>query len=284
MRKLAGFVTTLSLGVAAVVATPALAQDAAASAAVELSVGTKVFDSEGAELGTVASAQGANVVVDLGAGKQVTLPANSFGKLEQGPTIGATKAQVMAAVDQAAAGNEAKLTAAIQPGADVRGVNGNSILGKVKLADADGVVLTTPTGDVKLPRSAFFVGQAGLATSFTAEQFAAAMQEVNTAAAADDAAVDAALVAGTDVRSLKGAAVLGKVKSASADAVVVTTSSGDDVSLPRSAFLMAPTGLAAAYTADQFAAAVAQATGEPAPQVQADTTAAATTTTEKSAN
>src|SRR3546814_6117000 len=91
-----------------------------------------------------------------------------------------------------------------------------------------------------------------LATSFTAEQFAAAMQQVNTAAAADDAAVAAALVAGTDVRSLKGTAVLGKVKSASADAVVVTTPGGDDVSLPRRAFLMSPAGLAAAYTAAQL--------------------------------
>src|SRR3546814_18881529 len=91
------------------------------------------------------------------------------------------------------------------------------------------------------------------------------MQQVNTAAAADDAAVAAALVAGADVRSLKGTAVLGKVKSASADAVVVTTPGGDDVSLPRSAFLMSPTGLAAAYTADQFAAAGAQSTGDPAP-------------------
>lgn len=266
MRKLAGFIVTLSLGTAAVMAAPASAQDAAAT--VDLSVGTKVFDSAGAELGTVASAQGANVVVDLGEGKQVTLPANAFGKLEQGPTIGATKAQVVAAVDQANAGSEAKLTEALQPGADVRGVNGNTVLGKVKLVVADGVVLTTPTGDVKLPRTAFFVGQTGLATSFTAEQFAAAMQEVNTAAAADDAAVAAALVAGTDVRSLKGAAVLGKVKSVSADVVVVTTAAGDDVSLPRSAFLMSSAGLAAAYTADQFAAAVAQVTGEPAPQAE----------------
>src|SRR3546814_16904307 len=82
MRKLAGFVATFSLGVAAVVAAPAMAQDPAA-ATVDLSVGTQVFDSEGAVLGTVSSAQGANVVVDLGAGKQVTLPAHSFGKLEQ---------------------------------------------------------------------------------------------------------------------------------------------------------------------------------------------------------
>ncbi|WP_228383630.1 hypothetical protein [Sphingopyxis fribergensis] len=254
-------------------AAPATAQDAAA-ATVDLSVGTKVFDSAGAELGTISSAQGANVVVDLGEGKQVTLPSNAFGKLEQGPTIGATKAQVVAAVDQAAAGSDAKLTAALQPGADVRSANGTAILGKVKLAAADGVVLTTPTGDVKLPRNAFFVGQAGLATSFTADQFAAAMAEVNTAAAANDAAVATALVPGADVRSLKGAAVLGKVKSASAATVVVTTAAGDDVSLPRSAFLMSPAGLAAAYTAEQFASAVAQATGAPAPQADATADAA----------
>lgn len=192
MRKFAAIIATLSLGTAAIVAAPAMAQDAAA-ATVDLSVGTKVFDSEGAELGTVTSAQGANVVVDLGAGKQVTLPSNAFGKLEQGPTIGATKAQVVAAVDQAAAGSDAKLTAALQPGADVRSATGSAVVGKVKLAEADGVVLTTPTGDVKLPRNAFFVGQAGLATSFTAEEFAAAVaQAITTPAPQADATAEAA--------------------------------------------------------------------------------------------
>ena len=177
MRKFAGFIATLSLGAAAIVAAPATAQDAAAAAVVDLSVGTKVFDSAGADLGTVTSVQGANVVVDLGAGKQVTLPNTAFGKLEKGPTIGATKAQVVAAVDQAAAGNDAKVAAALQPGADVKSANGSATVGKVKLAEADGVVLTTATGDVKLPRNAFFVGQSGLATSFTAEQFAAAVAQ-----------------------------------------------------------------------------------------------------------
>lgn len=176
MRKFAGFVATLSLGAAAIVAAPATAQDAA-TAAIDLSVGTKVFDSAGADLGTITSVQGANVVVDLGAGKQVTLPNSAFGKLEQGPTIGATKAQVIAAVDQAAAGSDAKVAAALQPGADVQSAKGAAIVGKVKLVEADGVVLTTATGDVKLPRNAFFVGQSGLATSFTAEQFAAAVAQ-----------------------------------------------------------------------------------------------------------
>src|SRR3546814_11913817 len=84
MRNLAGFVATFSLGVAAVVAAPAMAQDAAA-ATVDLSVGTQVFASEGAVLGPVASAQAAHVVVDLGEGRQLTLTPNSFGDLEQAP-------------------------------------------------------------------------------------------------------------------------------------------------------------------------------------------------------
>ncbi|MDZ3832578.1 MAG: hypothetical protein U0S50_12305 [Sphingopyxis sp.] len=260
MRRIAAIVASLSLGTAAISAAPALAQDAAAAAA-KLTVGTKVFDSESSELGTISETQGPNVVVDLGGGKQVTLPANAFGMLEQGPTIGATKAQVLAAVDQAAAGADAKLTEALQPGTDVHSAHGATIVGKVKLADAEGVVLTTPTGDIKLPRDAFFVGQKGLATSFTAEQFADAMQQANSAAAADNAAVAAALQPGAEVRSLKGSAILGKVKSAGADTVVVATASGDAVTLPRSAFLMSPAGLAAAYTAEQFADAVAKATG-----------------------
>ncbi len=120
--------------------------------------------------------------------------------LEKGPTIGATKAVVVAAVDQAAAGADAKLAAALVPGADVKSAKGAAVVGKVKLAEADGVVLTTATGDVKLPRNAFFVGADGLATSFTAEQFAAAVAQVtpspapqtDTATPADAEAEDAA--------------------------------------------------------------------------------------------
>ena len=191
MRKFARLFTSLSLGAAAI-AVPAIAQEtpaaaptaSAAPASAGLTAGAKVFDSTGAELGTVTSIDGANVVVDLGEGKQVTLPANSFGMLEKGPTIGATKAVVVAAVDQATAGADAKLAAALVPGTDVKSAKGATVVGKVKLAEADGVVLTTPTGDVKLPRNAFFVGAHGLATSFTAEQFAAAVAQASPASAA----------------------------------------------------------------------------------------------------
>lgn len=261
MRKFAALITTLSLGTAALTTAPALAQDAAATAEAKLAVGTKVFDSEKAELGTITSVQGPNVVVDLGAGKQVTLPGNAFGMLEQGPTIGATKAQVLAAVDQAAAANEAKLNAALVVGADVLSAQGAAVIGQVKLVEADGAVLTTPQGDIKLPRHALFVNaQDALATSFTADQFKAAMAQASQAEAADDAAVDAALTAGAEIRDINGTAILGNVKSFDAANVVVATSEGD-VSLPRSAFDIKGGKLAAAYTVEQFAEAVTQATG-----------------------
>src|SRR3546814_2467426 len=69
--------------------------------------------------------------------------------------------------------------------------------------------------DTLFPYTTLFRSQAGLATNFTAEQFASAMQQANQAAAADDAAVTAALQPGADVHSLHGAAVLGQVKSRS---------------------------------------------------------------------
>jgi hypothetical protein len=281
MRKLAGLMTSISLGMAAVAAAPAMAQDAAAAApTVTLTPGTVVYDSEGAVIGPIASDAGDNVVVTMG-DSPVTLPKNAFAKGDKGPAITITLAQLSAAVGKAATDNAAALDAAIQPGADVRSANGSVVLGKVKLADASGVVVTTPTGDVKVPKSAFFVSQTGLSTSFTAEQFAAAMQQVNQASAADDAAVTAALKTGAEVRGLQGTSVLGTVKSFDAANVVVTTASGD-VALPRSAFNMGANGLVAAYTADQFAAAVAQATGTAAPET-ADTSADAAPASEPEA-
>ena len=43
-----------------------------------------------------------------------------------------------------------------------------------------GVVVATAQGDVRLPRRAFFVAAQGLTTSFTAEQFAAAIAEATS--------------------------------------------------------------------------------------------------------
>ncbi|WOF44524.1 hypothetical protein KNJ79_06260 [Sphingopyxis indica] len=279
MRKIAVLLTSVSLGLAAVAAAPtmAAAQDAAGP---NLTAGTTVYDSEGTEIGPISSVSGSNIVVTMN-GKPVTLPANAFTQGDKGPAITITLAQLTAAIDKAAADNAAALTSALQPGADIRSAGGTAILGKVKLVDATGVVVTTPTGEVKVPKNAFFVSQQGLATSFTAEQFASAVAQANQASAADDAAVAAALKPGVEVRSINGAAVLGTVKSFDNANVVIATASGD-VALPRSAFNMGASGIVAAYTPEQFAAAVAQATGAPAPA--AETAAGDTSAAEAPAN
>ena len=193
MRRFATIFTSLSLGAATLAAAPVLAQaPAAAPAPTGITVGAKTFDSTGAELGTVASVTNGSVVIDLGEGKQVSMPESAFGLLEQGPTIGGTRADVLAAVNQGEASADAKLAAALQVGADVRSANGSAVLGKVKEVKPDGVVMTTASGDVQLPRDAFFAGPSGLATSFTAAQFADAVAAtVSTTASPPEATADA---------------------------------------------------------------------------------------------
>ena len=200
MRKYAGLFTSLTLGMALAAGAPALAQQApapAAAAGVNLAPGTTVHDSEGQPIGPIASVEGGNVVVTVG-DKPAALPATSFMQTDKGPAITLTLAQLNAALEQQNAALDAQLTAALQPGADIKGVNGNSVVGKLKSADAEGVVVASAQGDVRLPRKAFFVSPQGLATSFTAEQFAAAVAEAKAPAEATpgatadaDAAADA---------------------------------------------------------------------------------------------
>lgn len=186
MRKFAGFVTTLSLALAATTTAPALAQGTAA-AAVKLDAGTIVYDSEGKEIGPVSSNDGTNVVIALG-DKQVALPIASFGKTDKGPALGITVAELTAGIEQQAAASAAALDGALTAGADIRSAKGKAIVGKVKSASADAVVVTTAQGDFSLPRTAFFMSADGLATSFTAEQFAAAVAEAKAGASADTVA------------------------------------------------------------------------------------------------
>ena len=193
MRKHTAFLASLALATA-MTAAPALAQSApaAAPAGVTLTAGTTVYDSEGQAIGPIASSDGATVVVTVG-DRPAALPASAFMQTDKGTAITLSLTQLNAALDQQAAAADAQLTAALQPGADIKGVNGASVVGKVKTADAEGVVVTTAEGDVRLPRKAFFVAAHGLSTSFSAEQFAAAVAEAMApdAAAADDAATDA---------------------------------------------------------------------------------------------
>ena len=191
MRKYAGLMTSLSLALAATTGTAALAQAQPAASTVKLDVGAKVHDSEGVELGPIASNDGSVVVVDFG-GRQAALPANVFAQTDKGLAITITAAQLTAALDKQAADAAAALETALVPGAEIRGVGGTSVVGKVKSADADGVVVATDKGEVRVPRKAFFLTGKGLAMSFTADQFAAALAETATTPAAADTTADAA--------------------------------------------------------------------------------------------
>ncbi|MBL0914009.1 MAG: hypothetical protein IBJ13_00360 [Sphingopyxis sp.] len=180
MRKNAGFITALSLALAATAGTAAIAQTPPAAAAIKFDTGAIVHDSEGKEIGPIASSDGTNVVVTMD-GKPVALPANAFQQTDKGLAITITHAQLSAALNQQAADASATLEAAFKPGAEIRGVGGKTVVGTVKLADAEGVVVTTPKGEARVPRKAFFLSDVGLQTSFTAEQFAEAVAEVSAA-------------------------------------------------------------------------------------------------------
>lgn len=190
MRKYAGLITSLSLALAATTGAAALAQAQPAASAPKLDVGAKVHDSEGVELGPIASNDGNVVVIDFG-GRQAALPTNVFAQTDKGLAITITAAQLTAALDKQAADAAAALETAFVAGAEIRGVSGASVVGTVKSADAEGVVVATDKGEVRLPRKAFFLTDKGLAMSFTADQFAAAVAETASASTPADAGADA---------------------------------------------------------------------------------------------
>ncbi len=231
----------------------AIAQEPAAN--VNVIAGAPVYDPAGELVGPVESVSGGNAVIGLDGGP-IALPVTSFGKGEKGLLISVSRAELVAARDKAASAQANAVEAAVQPGAEVRGVNGATVLATVKQVDADGVIVSTPAGDVKLPRSAFFLSPSGLAMSFSPAQFADALKQAAEGRAKVDAAVASALKPGVTVYSAKGSQILGTVKSVDRETVTLATDQGD-VPVARSAFIMSPKGLAAAYAAEQFADAVA---------------------------
>jgi len=138
-----------TLAAAAALAVAGLSTTALAQAAP--AVGTKIFGSDGAEVGTVASTDGTNVVINLGS-VTAAMPASSIGEGEAGPTIGWTKAELVAAVNEANAQAEAALAAALVADAEVYSSD-SVLLGKIKEVTADDlVVVELADGPASLPK------------------------------------------------------------------------------------------------------------------------------------
>lgn len=150
---------------------PASAPAAAASTAVK--AGATVYDAQGGVVGTIASTDGTNAVVDTGSVK-AGIALSSFGSSPKGPTLGLTKAELEAAAGQQAQASAADFKTKMVPGATVYGTAGNE-LGTIKAVDSQFVTLTTPHGDARLPITGFGPGAKGVTIGLTDAQLAAAM-------------------------------------------------------------------------------------------------------------
>lgn len=153
-------------------AAPATAAAAPAAGAAP-TVGATIYDAQGGTVGTVASTDGTNAVVDTGTVK-AAIPLSSFGKGPNGPVLAMTKAELEAAAGQGAAQAAQSFQSQLTTGATVYGVAGTS-LGTIKAVEAEFVTLTTAKGDARLPIGSFGPGPKGVTIGMTAAQLDAAM-------------------------------------------------------------------------------------------------------------
>lgn len=180
------FLSLLSLSTAAVAQTaPAPTTPAAPAAAAAPAVGATVTGKDNQPAGTIAQITAEAVVIDTGTNK-VPVPVASIGTSPKGPTIQMTKAELDAAFAKAAADAQASMQ--LTPGTMVHGTD-NAMLGTVKAADAEFVTVTTPKGEVKLPRSGFAPGGNNtVRVGVTAQQLDDALASSATPAATTEAA------------------------------------------------------------------------------------------------
>ncbi|MDF2494971.1 hypothetical protein [Sphingomonas sp.] len=136
-------------------------------------VGATIVDTQGNPVGTIASTDGTNAVVDTGTVK-AAVPLSSFGTGPKGPTLAMTKAELEAAAGQGAAQAAAQFQSQLTTGATVYGAGGTSV-GTIKTVEGEFVTLTTPKGDARLPKGSFGPGPQGVTIGMTAAQLDAAM-------------------------------------------------------------------------------------------------------------
>jgi preprotein translocase subunit YajC len=176
------FLSTLSAALF-VAAVPAAAQASANFAA-----GAKVSDTQGGEVGTIASADGDFVILKTDK-HEVRLPKSSFTAHDGGFIMAMTRAEVNAAVEQTQAEAASKLVA----GAVVQGNEGGTV-GTIDAIDDQFATIKLTSGKlVRLPRSAIAPGTSGALIGMTvAELEAAANAAAGDSVGAEPAAEAAA--------------------------------------------------------------------------------------------
>ncbi|NTS64509.1 hypothetical protein HRV97_04990 [Sphingomonas sp. HHU CXW] len=166
----AGLIPSVASAQTAPTTAPAGAQ---ASATASVATGATVYDTSGGVVGTVASTDGTNAVIDTGTNK-AAVPLTSLGKGAQGPVLAMTKAQLDAAAGAQQQQASAAFRSQLVTGASVYG-SGGTKLGTIKAVDTSMVTLTTDKGDAKLPIAGFGPGPQGVTIGMTAAQLSAAM-------------------------------------------------------------------------------------------------------------
>ncbi|MXP47111.1 hypothetical protein GRI43_06875 [Altererythrobacter luteolus] len=131
-------------------------------------VGDTITGPEGGTVGTVEAV--ADGMVTFNTGKHnVTLPTESFGEGDTGPTITVTKTYLDDAMDAEIVKAAAARDALLVEGAAVLSAN-QQPLGVVESVDGDTVVVAHADGPVSLLREHFVAREANLMALFTNEQ------------------------------------------------------------------------------------------------------------------
>ncbi|WP_334182650.1 hypothetical protein [Novosphingobium sp.] len=153
-----------------------MAQDTAAAAAANPTVGAKVYGPDGSEVGTVEAVQSGVVTVNTGAAR-AGLPVASFATREKGLTIGMNKADLEAAVNGAKAESSAELATAFAADKPIKSSDG-VVLGTVSKVEGEDVFVTLSNGSVaQLKKSYFGLGaDKSLTLGMTATAFNSQLQ------------------------------------------------------------------------------------------------------------
>ncbi|MFC0203826.1 hypothetical protein [Novosphingobium soli] len=160
---------------------PAAAPAATATGSANPTVGAKVFDAQGGDVGTVESVQGDIVTVSTGTAR-AGLPKTAFVARDKGLTIGMTKAELESAVNGAKAETSAAKDAAIVADAPIKSSDG-IVLGTITKVVGDDVTVQLSNGSAAaLKKSYLGLGADGsLALGMTAADFAKATQAASSA-------------------------------------------------------------------------------------------------------
>ena len=169
---------------------PAATAGAAAPAAAP-TVGAKVYDPQGAEVGAIEKVDAANAVVYTGT-KRATLPLAAFAKNEKGLLISMSQAQLNSAVAAAEAQTTSALGAKLVADAAIKSKDGTSV-GKVQKVEGDNVTITLTDGNpVTVTKQYLTVGaDGGLALTMNAAEFKSAVSAASSTAAAPTGAASA---------------------------------------------------------------------------------------------